>query len=87
MFCDGLRTRFAGTHVRVLDIKPGPVQTPMTAHLPKAAGFADPEAVGRTIADEIEHGAREVLYVPWKWKLIMAVVRAMPLSLMNRLKL
>jgi len=47
LFLQGLRSRLYPSGVRVITVKPGPVQTPMTDHLPNAARFAEPEQVGR----------------------------------------
>lgn len=42
LFLQGLRSRLYPAGVRVITIKPGPVQTPMTDGLLHAARFADP---------------------------------------------
>ena len=42
LFLQGLRSRLHPAGVRVITIKPGPVQTPMTDHLPNSARFVDP---------------------------------------------
>ena len=48
-FAAGLSLRFHGSAVRMVLIKPGWVATPMTAHLPQNALYADPQSVGRGI--------------------------------------
>jgi short-subunit dehydrogenase len=85
LFTQGLRAKLATTGVRVVTIKPGPVATPMTANLPKASSFADPEAVARTIYRELEHGKADILYVPGYWRWIMAVIRLIPESIAKRM--
>lgn len=85
-FLEGLRHRFAGTAVRVLDIRPGPVDTPMTAHLPKGGLlWASPERVAADILRAVERG-RSVLYTPWFWRWIMLVIRLLPEPLFHRLR-
>ena len=86
LFAQGLRAKLYSTGVRVLTIKPGPVATPMTAHMPGSAKFADPAAVARAIYREIEHGSRDILYVPGKWRLIMTVIRLIPERIGKQLK-
>jgi short-subunit dehydrogenase len=84
-YAEGLQHRFAGTGVKVILIKPGPTDTPMTAHLArKGARLAPVEGVAADILDAIDHG-RSVAYVPAKWRLIMLVIRHLPRFLFNRL--
>jgi decaprenylphospho-beta-D-erythro-pentofuranosid-2-ulose 2-reductase len=86
LFVQGLRAKLFSAGVRVLTIKPGPVFTPMTAHLPGSAKFADPTAVASAIYREMEHGSRDILYVPGHWRWIMTVIRLIPEKIAKRLK-
>lgn len=86
LYLQGLRNRLHPRGVRVLTIKPGLVDTPMTAHLPHNALFARPEIVGRAIHRAITHG-RDVVYAPWFWRPIMLVIRLVPERLFKRLRL
>ena len=86
LFAQGLRAKLYSAGVRVLTIKPGPVSTPMTAHLPGSRNFADPAAVARAIYREIEHGSRDILYVPGRWRWIMTVIRLIPERIGKKLK-
>jgi short-subunit dehydrogenase len=84
-FLSGLRQRLVGRGVRVLTIKPGYVDTPMTAnHLPKNALFVKPDVIGRGIVKAVDRGA-DVVYLPWFWKLILAVIRAIPERIFKKL--
>ncbi len=85
-FAGGLRNRLASAGVRVVTIKPGFVDTPMTAALPKNALFASPEAVGRAVYRATKRGP-EVVYAPFFWRYVMAGVRAVPERLFKRLHL
>ncbi len=76
-FLDGVRNRLDREGVQVLTVRPGFVATPMTAHLPQGPLFATPDAVARDILHAIEH-RRDVLYTPWFWRWIMALVRMIP---------
>ncbi len=82
----GLEGRFAGTPVRVLDIRPGLVRTPMTMHLRETLFFASPERVARRITRAIQAGRQGTLYVPGYWRWIMAAARHLPACLRRRLR-
>jgi decaprenylphospho-beta-D-erythro-pentofuranosid-2-ulose 2-reductase len=77
-YLQGLQHRLAHTPVRVVRIKPGPTDTPMTADL-KAQGrrMASVEQVAADIVRGIERG-QEVVYTPGIWRFIMGVVRHIP---------
>lgn len=85
LFAQGLRARLASKGVRVVTIKPGFVDTPMTAHVPKNALFASPAKVGARIHRALERGG-DVVYAPGFWRPLMAGVRAVPEAVGKRLK-
>ena len=85
-FADGLRCRFAGSNVRIVTIKPGFVDTPMTAEFRKGFLWASPKAVAAGIHSAMLRG-REVVYVPWFWRWIMFAIRIIPGWLFRRLPL
>ena len=76
-FLAGVRNRLDREGVQVLTVRPGFVATPMTAHLPQGPLFATPDAVAHDILHAMEH-RRDVLYTPWFWRWIMALIRAIP---------
>jgi short-subunit dehydrogenase len=76
-FASGLRQRTHGSGVNVLTIKPGFVDTPMTAQFPKGGLWAKPEDVARDISKAIAN-RRAVIYTPWFWWIIMTVIRVLP---------
>ena len=85
IFLAGLRHRLAGTDVSVLTVKPGFVDTPMTAHMEKAGPlWASPERVARDI-DKAVRAKKEVVYTPWFWRWIMVIIRLLPSAIFNRL--
>ncbi len=86
IFLDGLRHRLAATDVRVIDIRPGFVDTPMTAAFDKGALWASPDKVGSDIARAIEKG-RPVVYSPWFWRYIMLIIRNVPAFVFNKTNL
>lgn len=85
-FLSGLRQRLRKRGVAVVDIRPGFVDTPMTAHLRKGPLWASPEQVARRIVGGIGRGT-PVLYAPGFWRLIMAVIRLLPQTVFNRVTL
>jgi decaprenylphospho-beta-D-erythro-pentofuranosid-2-ulose 2-reductase len=85
LFLQGLRSRLHPAGVRVITIKPGPVQTSMTDHLPNAARFADPEQIARDIVRALERRSPDVLYTPRIWRYVMTAVRQIPESVFKRL--
>lgn len=86
-YAQGLQHRFAGSGVKIVLIKPGPTDTPMTAHM-KSHGIklASVEGVAMRIVDSIERG-HAIVYVPGKWKFIMWVIRHMPAIVFNKLNI
>ena len=86
-FAEGLAHRLHGTAVKVLTVKPGFVDTPMTAHLDRSGPlWAKPEAVASAIDAAVARGQR-ILYAPWFWWPIMTAVRVAPRSLFYKTKL
>jgi short-subunit dehydrogenase len=85
-FLQGLRNRLAKKGVQVLTIKPGFVDTPMTAAFKKGALWAQPDDVARGILAAIENGKNEV-YLPGFWWLIMAIIRHIPEPIFKKLSL
>ena len=85
-YVEGLRQRLFRSGVRVVTIKPGYVDTPMTYGRPGLFLVASAESVAASIFAAIERG-KDVAYVPWFWRPIMFVVRTMPEWLFKRLRL
>ena len=84
-YAQGLQHRLAGTGVKVVLIKPGPTNTPMTAHLKQqGAPLATVEDVARLIVKGINQG-KPVVYAPGKWAFIMMVIKHLPRVVFNRM--
>jgi len=76
---------FTDSGINVLLGKPGPTDTPMTAHLKQqGARLASSAQVAQDIVNAVAKG-RKVLYTPGKWALIMLVIRNLPAFVFNRL--
>jgi short-subunit dehydrogenase len=86
-FLSGLRNRLAKRGVAVITVKPGFVDTSMTAgmNLPKAL-TAQPEEVAGAILRAVREG-RDVIYVRPVWRLIMAIIAHIPERVFKRLSL
>jgi short-subunit dehydrogenase len=83
-YLSALRQRLFRKGIRVVTLKPGFVDTPMTAQMPKTPLFAQPATIGRGIVRAIDRRA-DVVYLPWWWRFIMLVVRIMPEALFKRM--
>lgn len=86
IFLQGLRNRLFAHGVNVLDIKPGFVDTPMTAAFKKGPLWAKPQHIAKSIVTAIEKG-KQTLYTPFFWRWIMLIIRNIPETLFKRLKL
>lgn len=86
VYLQGLRNRLFPAGVRVLTVKPGFVDTPMTFGLPRLFLVASPEDVGEGIVRALRKG-NEVVYLPWFWRWVMLVLRLIPDRIRKRLKL
>lgn len=86
-FCEGMRARLFRCGVRLLTVKPGFVDSPMTRNLalPRLLTVA-PDVVAADIKRGIEKGSNTI-YTPRFWALIMFCIRAVPGFLFKRLKI
>jgi short-subunit dehydrogenase len=86
-YAQGLQHRLAGTNVKVILIKPGPTDTPMTAQLKgDGAKLADVAGVAKTIVDGVARGT-PVVYAPGKWGLIMMIIQHLPRFVFNKMNI
>jgi short-subunit dehydrogenase len=86
-YAQGLQHRLAKTGVKVVLVKPGPTDTPMTAHLKQKGGqLASAESVAKCIVRGIALG-RSAVYAPAKWALIMMVIRHIPNLIFNKMSI
>ena len=86
IFMEGLRNRLHKSGVQILTIKPGFVDTPMTANFKKGLLWSQPDDIARGIIKAIDRGGN-VVYLPWFWKFIMLIIRLIPEFIFKRLKL
>jgi short-subunit dehydrogenase len=84
-FLSGLRNRLAKKGVRIITVKPGFVNTSMTAGmiLPKAL-TAEPQEVARAVFNAMARG-KDVVYVRKIWRPIMIIICAIPERVFKKL--
>ena len=87
-FLQGLQQKHAGSSVRIVRVKPGFVDTPMTAAIENKGGplWATPDRVAADIERAVLKG-RRVIYTPWFWWVIMMIIRHLPWFIFRRLKI
>jgi decaprenylphospho-beta-D-erythro-pentofuranosid-2-ulose 2-reductase len=85
-FLAGLRHRLHAKGVDVIDIRPGFVETPMTAAFTKGPLWASPARVAADIVAAVDRRA-SIVYTPWFWRWIMLIIRHIPEAIFVRTKL
>ncbi len=85
LYLQGLRNRLHPSGVHVLTIKPGFVDTPMTANFEKGMLFVRPDVIARGIYRGIIR-RKEVVYLPFFWRYIMLIIRHIPESVFKKLR-
>jgi decaprenylphospho-beta-D-erythro-pentofuranosid-2-ulose 2-reductase len=86
-YVQGLQHRLAlaGSAVKVVLVKPGPTDTPMTAQMKQqGAKLASVDEVAASIVKGIQAG-KPTVYAPGKWALIMMIIRHLPRVVFNRM--
>jgi short-subunit dehydrogenase len=86
IFLQGLRNRLSSSHVHVMTVKPGFVDTAMTFGRSDIFLVASPQYVGKRIVKALEKSCYEI-YIPWFWRPIMWIIKLIPESIFKRLKL
>ena len=83
---EGIAHKLVAFGARAVIIKPGFVDTPMTAAFDKGVLWSKPEAVAAIIARAAERGG-PVIYAPAFWGLIMLIIRQFPTFVFNKLNI
>ena len=84
-FLEGLRNRLWRHGVQVTTIRPGFVETPMTEGIPLRGAITADEAAKQILSARDKK--RVVAYVPFKWRIIMTVIKFIPSVIFRRLKI
>jgi short-subunit dehydrogenase len=85
-YLSGLRQRLFKSGVAVVNIKPGFVDTPMTAEFKKGLLWSRPSVVAETIVNVCDKGNNN-FYVPKFWFFIMIIIKLIPVAIYNKIKL
>ena len=85
-FTSGLRQRLHKSNVAVVTIKPGFVDTPMTAEFKKGLLWSQPSSVAIKIVKGVDQRANEV-YAPVFWRWALAAIKFIPNSIFKRVKI
>lgn len=86
-FAQGLQHRFANSGVKIVLIKPGPTDTPMTTQFKnKGIKLAAVDQVAKQIVAGIDAG-KSVIYTPGKWLFIMAIIQHLPACIFNKMRI
>ena len=85
-FLQGLRNRLYRSGVTVITIKPGFVDTPMTANFRKGMLWASSEKISEGIYRAIQRKSN-VVYLPWFWRWIMQLIKIIPESAFKKTSL
>ncbi len=82
-YLEGLDHRYRAQGLKVVTVKPGFVKTGLTAGLKPPPFAGEPDEVARRVLSAIDRGA-PVVYAPFAWGPIMAVIRSLPRFVMRR---
>jgi short-subunit dehydrogenase len=82
-YLEGLDHKFRSQGLSVITVKPGFVKTSMTAELSPPPFAGEPDEVAVRVLAAIDRG-RPVVYAPFAWGPIMAVIRSLPRFVMRR---
>ena len=86
VYLDSLRMRFRNSAINVVNLKLGPVDTPMTQRFEKGMFWSKPEDVAGAIFKSINYGSGEK-YIPRYWKWIMILIKLIPNPIFKRLRI
>jgi short-subunit dehydrogenase len=82
---EGMALELGPRGVNVIVVKPGFVDTKMTAAFKKGLLWASPRDVGEAIVAAVKAGKRGILYTPFWWRFIMLVIKFAPDALVRRM--
>ena len=85
-YLQGLRGKLYSSNVHVVDIRPGLVDSPMTAQFDKGLLWSSPKKIAAIIVKSIRK-KKHTVYAPSYWRVILFVVRLIPEFIFKRLKL
>jgi len=84
IYLSGLRAQLYAKNIFVIDIKAGPIDSPMTSHLKKSIYFSTTSKVAKDIVQAIDKKS-DVIYSPYYWRYIMCFIKMLPEFIFKRL--
>lgn len=82
-YLQGLRTRLYPSGIKIITLKVGPTDTPMTEGHSKHPLFASAPAVGEGIVKAVDEGVAEA-WLPGYWGALMGIIRRLPEPVFQR---
>jgi NADP-dependent 3-hydroxy acid dehydrogenase YdfG len=86
-FMEGLAARMQPYNVAIINIKPGLVDTPMTAKFEKSSLWSNAGTIAEIIHARVASGISGSVYAPRFWWVIMTIIKHIPAFVFYRLKL
>lgn len=86
VFTSGLRQRLYKSGVSVVTIKPGFVNTPMTANFKKGFLWVSPEKIAVIVVRACNKNSN-VAYAPWFWLCIMTIIKMIPECIFKKISI
>lgn len=83
-YLESLRNRLAERAVRVVTVKPGMIETPMTAHLDKLVMPVDAETAAKDILKVSRGKFWNERHIPLRWWPVSLVIRSIPSFLFRK---
>lgn len=82
-YLEGLDLRYRSMGLKTVCVKPGFVNTPMTAGLKPPPFAGEPDEVAARALKAIDKG-KPLVYCPWQWRCVMMIIRHLPRFVMRR---
>ncbi len=84
VYMEGLRQKYFGTQIKITDIRPGLIDTPMTRNLRSKPAMVSAEQCARDILAAVKKN-KKVAYVPARWWWVALILKCLPENLYHRL--
>jgi len=85
-YLESLRNRLAPHGASVVTVKPGPVETSMTAPRGRLPGMISAQRAAALILRAARR-KNVTAYIPWRWWLVSKIIRLIPSPIFRRLKI
>ncbi|EQA36155.1 KR domain protein [Leptospira inadai serovar Lyme str. 10] len=85
-YLEALRNRLAVKGIQVVTVRPGMIETPMTAGLSGLLWLITAKEAAEVILHKVDSG-KEDFYVPARWALVSLIIRSIPSFIFRRLSI